>query len=279
MTFGVYVHVPFCAHRCDYCAFATYSDRDHLMDDYVEAVLTKSPARASSDCALRRRSSSAVGHPRDCRPNSCCEFLTPSLAPRMRRSPSSATPKTRHSNDSAHTFNGGVKRMSFGVQSTQPAVLADLGRRHGIMAHREVSEAVTAAGFLTWNMDLIVGSRAESLTTCAARSMICCRSSTRHPTSAVTRSRPNRPRRSGAIRHATPTRTRPPTPTTSWVKCSTSMGICGKRSPTGHNPAMSAATITSIGITRTTPALDRPRTPTTTAGATGTCARPIATSN
>jgi oxygen-independent coproporphyrinogen-3 oxidase len=53
--------------------------------------------------------------------------------------------------------------MSFGVQSTQPAVLADLGRRHGTMAHREVSEAVAAAGFDTWNMDLIVGSRAESL--------------------------------------------------------------------------------------------------------------------
>ena len=37
-TFGVYVHVPFCAHRCDYCAFATYSDRDHLMVEYVNAV-------------------------------------------------------------------------------------------------------------------------------------------------------------------------------------------------------------------------------------------------
>ena len=58
---------------------------------------------------------------------------------------------------------GGVNRMSFGVQSTQPAVLADLGRRHGTMAHEEVSEAVTAAGFATWNMDLIIGSRAESL--------------------------------------------------------------------------------------------------------------------
>ena len=42
---------------------------------------------------------------------------------------------------------GGVNRMSFGVQSTQPAVLADLGRRHGIMAHEEVSKTVTEAGF------------------------------------------------------------------------------------------------------------------------------------
>jgi oxygen-independent coproporphyrinogen-3 oxidase len=53
--------------------------------------------------------------------------------------------------------------MSFGVQSTRPAVLADLGRRHGIMAHEEVSRAVHEAGFANWNMDLIVGSRAETL--------------------------------------------------------------------------------------------------------------------
>ena len=33
--FGVYVHVPFCRHRCDYCAFATYTDRDHLMEAYA----------------------------------------------------------------------------------------------------------------------------------------------------------------------------------------------------------------------------------------------------
>jgi oxygen-independent coproporphyrinogen-3 oxidase len=59
--------------------------------------------------------------------------------------------------------NGGVTRMSFGVQSTQPGVLADLGRRHGTMAHQEVSRAVTEAGFRTWNMDLIIGSRAETL--------------------------------------------------------------------------------------------------------------------
>ncbi len=39
--FGVYVHVPFCRHRCDYCAFATYTDRDHLMEAYAAACVTE----------------------------------------------------------------------------------------------------------------------------------------------------------------------------------------------------------------------------------------------
>ncbi|MDQ1435557.1 MAG: hypothetical protein QOF59_2373, partial [Actinomycetota bacterium] len=38
--FGVYVHIPFCASRCDYCDFATWTDRDHLIDEYVAACVT-----------------------------------------------------------------------------------------------------------------------------------------------------------------------------------------------------------------------------------------------
>ena len=37
---GVYVHIPFCADRCDYCDFATWTDRGHLIGDYVDACVT-----------------------------------------------------------------------------------------------------------------------------------------------------------------------------------------------------------------------------------------------
>src|SRR5580698_4038058 len=37
--FGVYVHIPFCRERCDYCAFATFTDRDHLMERYADACV------------------------------------------------------------------------------------------------------------------------------------------------------------------------------------------------------------------------------------------------
>ena len=38
--FGVYVHIPFCARRCDYCAFATWTDKFDLAESYVDACVT-----------------------------------------------------------------------------------------------------------------------------------------------------------------------------------------------------------------------------------------------
>ena len=44
---GVYVHVPFCATRCDYCDFATWTDRGGLIDDYVAACVVDLQGRVA----------------------------------------------------------------------------------------------------------------------------------------------------------------------------------------------------------------------------------------
>ena len=61
--FGVYVHVPFCRERCDYCAFATYTDRDHLMGRYADACVAELATEAMEVHLDRRIRSvrSAVG--------------------------------------------------------------------------------------------------------------------------------------------------------------------------------------------------------------------------
>jgi oxygen-independent coproporphyrinogen-3 oxidase len=161
--FGVYVHVPFCAHRCDYCAFATYADRDFLMGDYVDAVITEIERAKTQGLATATSVFFGGGTPSRLDAEQLLAILE--AIPRVDDAEVTVecNPEDAELERLLTYRRGGVTRMSFGVQSTQPAVLADLGRRHGTMAHREVSEAVTEAGFLTWNMDLIVGSRAESL--------------------------------------------------------------------------------------------------------------------
>ena len=162
-SFGAYVHVPFCAHRCDYCAFATYDDRDQLMDDYVDAVVTEI-GRVRNE-GLPAATSVFFGGGTPSRLAS--DQLIRILEAIPRTSDAEVTVECNPEDASVERLRayraGGVTRMSFGVQSTRPAVLADLGRRHGTMAHEAVARAVTEAGFATWNMDLIIGSRAETL--------------------------------------------------------------------------------------------------------------------
>ena len=161
--FGVYVHVPFCAHRCDYCAFATYSDRDELMDRYVDAVVKEIELAVRDGLPTADTIFFGGGTPS----RLSAEQLLRILDAIPRTVNAEVTVECNPEDASLERLRvyraGGVNRMSFGVQSTQAAVLADLGRRHGINAHEQVSRAVAEAGFDTWNMDLIVGSRAESL--------------------------------------------------------------------------------------------------------------------
>lgn len=161
--FGVYVHVPFCAHRCDYCAFATYSDRDELMDRYVDAVVKEIELAVREGLPKADTIFFGGGTPS----RLTAEQLLRILDAIPRTANAEITVECNPEDASLERLRvyraGDVNRMSFGVQSTQAAVLADLGRRHGINAHEQVSRAVAEAGFDTWNMDLIVGSRAESL--------------------------------------------------------------------------------------------------------------------
>jgi oxygen-independent coproporphyrinogen-3 oxidase len=58
----------------------------------------------------------------------------------------------------------GVTRLSFGVQSMVPAVLAALGREHGVTAVREAVAAASSAGFgADYSVDLIFGAAGETL--------------------------------------------------------------------------------------------------------------------
>lgn len=176
---GVYVHIPFCSHRCDYCAFATWTDRAHVADRYVDAVVAH--ARVVHDGAVPALDGTWVGAglATPTRPATSVFFGggTPNLLPAadlMRIL--AAIPRTAGAevtvecNPEAVTaplldayLEGGVTRISLGVQSFDEDVLRALGRRHDGPGVRAAAALVRERPFASWNVDLIYGGVGESV--------------------------------------------------------------------------------------------------------------------
>ena len=68
----------------------------------------------------------------------------------------------RVSGTGARRTGRSVSRISLGVQSTAPHVLAGLGRRHDPAAVRRAADLVAGAGFASYNLDLIFGGAGET---------------------------------------------------------------------------------------------------------------------
>ena len=159
---GIYVHIPFCRFRCDYCAFITYTDRDHLIDDYVTACVEQlarevarlevqadtlylgggTPSRLTAEqvAAIVDAASLGIGAEVsiECNPEDVSAEVLLGF---------------RHA---------GVTRASFGVQSTAARVLKSLGRPESPVSLQSLSTSVASSGLESWNVDLIYGARAES---------------------------------------------------------------------------------------------------------------------
>lgn len=160
--FGVYVHVPFCRHRCDYCAFATYTDRDHLMGRYVDSCVTD--LRRAADRGDLPAATSVFfggGTPSRLPAADLCRILAAVPLADGAEVTVECNPEDVTAERLATYRCGGVTRISLGVQSTSPHVLAGLGRRHDPDVAIGAAALVAAAGFASWNLDLIFGGAGE----------------------------------------------------------------------------------------------------------------------
>jgi len=160
--FGVYIHVPFCRHRCDYCAFATWSDRDHVILDYM-AALRVDVERAVSR-GMERVDTVFVGGGTPTRVPP--ELLMECLASLPLADGAEVTVECNPDDVSLDMMrayrDGGVNRVSLGVQSMVPHVLHSLGRTHQPANVRSAVDFAREAGIDRVNLDIIYGVAGES---------------------------------------------------------------------------------------------------------------------
>ncbi|HSE08673.1 MAG TPA: radical SAM family heme chaperone HemW [Nocardioidaceae bacterium] len=171
---GIYVHVPFCTVRCGYCDFNTYTASE-LGEGASRATYADT---AIEEIRLARKVLGAVDAPVE------TVFFgggTPTLLPARdltrivaaideelglapgaevttESNPDSVTPEALQ-----RLRQGGINRISFGMQSAVPHVLAVLDRTHDPERVPQVVAWAREAGFDEVSLDLIYGTPGESL--------------------------------------------------------------------------------------------------------------------
>ncbi len=166
--FGIYVHVPFCRTRCGYCDFNTYTDLDGQQAAYTDLVVHE----------LRRARSVLVDAP-----SVQTVFVgggTPTLLPSKDLTAivravdelfglapdaevtTEANPDSVDARSLQQLRDGGFTRVSFGMQSAVPHVLAALDRTHTHGRPQQAVREARAAGFEQISLDLIYGAPGES---------------------------------------------------------------------------------------------------------------------
>ncbi|HEX6395472.1 MAG TPA: radical SAM family heme chaperone HemW [Acidimicrobiales bacterium] len=163
--FGVYVHVPFCVRRCDYCAFATWTDRFHLATEYVDACATQLRwLRSVGEVPVATSVFFGGGTPSLLEPSALGSVLAEvALAPGAEVTVE-CNPETVDEPKLRGYRSVGVNRISFGAQSMVPHVLGSLGRVHSVDSVLRALDAAASAGFgSNYNVDLIFGAAGESV--------------------------------------------------------------------------------------------------------------------
>jgi putative oxygen-independent coproporphyrinogen III oxidase len=173
--FGVYVHVPFCRVRCGYCDFNTYTAseiRGVKQSDYAGQAIAEVALAAGvlQDAGLPQRAAATVffggGTPTLLPVTDLAAMLgavrdTWGLAPGAEVT-TEANPDSVDADSLRKLAQAGFTRVSFGMQSAVPHVLATLERTHDPARIPLVVQWARDAG-LQVSLDLIYGTPGESL--------------------------------------------------------------------------------------------------------------------
>jgi oxygen-independent coproporphyrinogen-3 oxidase len=172
--FGIYVHVPFCATRCGYCDFNTYTPGElggANPDGWLEALRielelaavqlgTRGSVSEVATVFVGGGTPSMLGGGRLASVLDAVRanfVMAPGAEVTTEANPESTTPELL-----AQLRNAGYNRLSLGMQSVAPHVLAALDRVHSPGRALAAAADARAAGFDHVNLDLIYGTPGET---------------------------------------------------------------------------------------------------------------------
>lgn len=166
---AVYIHIPFCSNKCHYCDFTSYVVNGQPVDEYLEA-LEREMERTVESIPAGTIETVFVGGgtPTVLTPRQMERFLgmTRAYFPNLTQDyefTMEANPGTTDPDKLAVMKEGGVNRVSFGVQSFDNGLLSRIGRIHQTDDVYRSLEYARAAGFRNLTIDLMFGLPGQTL--------------------------------------------------------------------------------------------------------------------
>jgi oxygen-independent coproporphyrinogen-3 oxidase len=168
--FGIYIHVPFCATRCGYCDFNTYTPGElggANPDGWLEALRAELGLAAQRIDAPRVDTVFVGGGTPSMLGGEGLATVLDAIRTHFTLAPDAeVTTEANPESTSPHFFEqlrtAGFTRVSLGMQSIVPRVLAVLDRVHSPGRALDAAREARQAGFDHVNLDLIYGTPGES---------------------------------------------------------------------------------------------------------------------
>ena len=158
MVSSVYIHIPFCATKCYYCAFNTYTFHKEQAKAYLTALRAEMELYASETDPLQTIFIGG-GTPSILSANALSQLLT-DIYQHFRITPDAeitveCNPGTVDNEKLSVMKDNGVNRLSFGLQAMQDETLKRLGRIHTVAEFLESYHLAREHRFENINIDLI----------------------------------------------------------------------------------------------------------------------------
>jgi oxygen-independent coproporphyrinogen III oxidase len=157
MSYGLYIHIPFCRRKCPYCGFSSIENGEGLMEPYVRAVNSEIDSRRTGVFAGFPGTLYIGGGTPSILP---APLLATVLVNRVERGAEctvEANPESLCGQWLDTLLDAGANRISIGVQSLDDGLLGTLGRLHTAKQAVGTVPLARRAGFGNISVDLMFG--------------------------------------------------------------------------------------------------------------------------
>ena len=161
-SLGIYLHIPFCRSKCDYCDFYSLAGQEDRMDDYQRALL----AQITESAPLARQYAVDTLYIGGGTPSWYGADRVRELLAAVKKNfkiakgaeiTMEANPDSVDLNSLRKLRRAGVNRISMGMQSACDSELACIHRPHNVQQVKDAVAAVRKAKIKNLNLDLIYG--------------------------------------------------------------------------------------------------------------------------